>query len=82
MKLSASEMAATVAEDTPAVRVRNVILRYGKTHALRDVSLEVAKGSLVGLIGPDGVGVTTAELFDRRGFIGASAQTLLVQRQR
>ncbi|BBZ60089.1 thioesterase family protein [Mycolicibacterium monacense] len=35
-----------------------------------------------GSIGPDGVGVTTAELFDRRGFIGASAQTLLVQRQR
>jgi hypothetical protein len=35
-----------------------------------------------GSIGPDGIGVTTAELFDRRGFIGTSAQTLLVQRQR
>lgn len=34
-----------------------------------------------GSIGPDGIGVTTAELFDRRGFIGTSAQTLLVQRQ-
>lgn len=34
-----------------------------------------------GSIGPDGIGVTTAELFDRRGFIGASAQTLLVQRR-
>lgn len=33
-----------------------------------------------GSIGPDGIGVTTAELFDRRGFIGTSAQTLLVQR--
>ncbi|WP_422749644.1 thioesterase family protein [Mycobacterium sp. WMMD1722] len=32
-----------------------------------------------GSIGPDGVGVTTAELFDRHGFIGTSAQTLLVQ---
>lgn len=32
-------------------------------------------------IGPDGIGVTTAELFDRRGFIGTSAQTLLVQRR-
>jgi hypothetical protein len=32
-------------------------------------------------IGPDGVGVTTAELFDRTGFIGSSAQTLLVQRR-
>ncbi len=34
-----------------------------------------------GSIGPDGIGVTTAELFDRGGFIGTSAQTLLVQRR-
>jgi Acyl-CoA thioesterase C-terminal domain/Acyl-CoA thioesterase N-terminal domain len=33
-----------------------------------------------GSIGPDGIGVTTAEIFDRDGFIGTSAQTLLVQR--
>lgn len=32
-------------------------------------------------IGPDGVGVTTADLFDRRGFVGTSAQTLLVLRR-
>ena len=31
-------------------------------------------------IGPDGVGVTTAELFDAGGFFGTSAQALLVQR--
>ena len=34
-----------------------------------------------GSIGPDGIGVTTAELFDRQGFIGTCAQTLLVQRR-
>lgn len=34
-----------------------------------------------GSIGPDGIGVTTAELFDRQGFVGTSAQTLLVQRR-
>jgi Thioesterase-like superfamily len=32
-------------------------------------------------IGPDGVGATTAEIFDRDGFIGTSAQTLLIQRR-
>lgn len=32
-----------------------------------------------GSIGPDGIGVTSAEIFDRDGFIGTSAQTLLVQ---
>ena len=35
-----------------------------------------------GSIGPDGIGVTTAEVYDRDGFIGTSAQTLLVQRVR
>lgn len=34
-----------------------------------------------GSIGPDGIGVTTADIFDRQGFIGTSAQTLLVQRR-
>lgn len=34
-----------------------------------------------GSIGPDGIGVTTAEVYDRGGFIGTSAQTLLVQRR-
>lgn len=32
-------------------------------------------------IGPDGIGVTTADIYDRGGFIGTSAQTLLVQRR-
>jgi hypothetical protein len=34
-----------------------------------------------GSIGPDGIGVTTADLFDRQGFVGTSAQTLLVARR-
>lgn len=34
-----------------------------------------------GSIGPDGIGVTTAEVFDTDGFIGTCAQTLLVQRR-
>jgi hypothetical protein len=34
-----------------------------------------------GSIGPDAIGVTTADLFDRQGFVGTSAQTLLVQRR-
>lgn len=34
-----------------------------------------------GSIGPDGIGVCTAEIFDRDGFIGTTAQTLLVQRR-
>jgi hypothetical protein len=46
-------------------------LPSGQNFALR------ARGS----IGPDAIGVTTAELFDQQGFIGTCAQTLLVQRR-
>lgn len=46
-------------------------LPQGNDFALR------ARGS----IGPDGIGVTTADIFDRQGFIGTVAQTLLVQRR-
>ena len=46
-------------------------LPVGEDFALR------ARGS----IGPDAIGVTTAELFDRHGFIGTCAQTLLIQRR-
>ena len=34
-----------------------------------------------GSFGPDGIGVTSAEVFDRQGFVGTVAQTLLVQRR-
>ncbi|MGE2730466.1 thioesterase family protein [Mycolicibacterium vaccae] len=34
----------------------------------------------LGSIGPDGIGLTSAEIFDRDGFVGTCAQTLLVQR--
>jgi ribosome-dependent ATPase len=37
-------------------RVEGVDLSYGKTHALRNVTLNVPAGRMIGLIGPDGVG--------------------------
>lgn len=37
-------------------RLTGVSLRYGKTQALRDVTLDIPAGVMVGLIGPDGVG--------------------------
>jgi branched-chain amino acid transport system ATP-binding protein len=42
--------------------LREVTKRYGGVHALRDVSLTVARGEVCGLIGPNGAGKTT--LFD------------------
>lgn len=37
-------------------RLAHVSLRYGKTPALDDISLDIPAGRMVGLIGPDGVG--------------------------
>jgi branched-chain amino acid transport system ATP-binding protein len=44
---------------TPLLRVRNLEVRYGDLIGLADVSLEVAAGSVVALLGSNGAGKTT-----------------------
>lgn len=43
-------------QDLLVAKTVNLDLYYGDTHALRDLSLDVPAGLMVGLIGPDGVG--------------------------
>ena len=43
-------------DNTPVVQFKDLSLSYGKVKALDNVSLSIARGTLVGLIGPDGVG--------------------------
>ncbi len=43
----------------PLLRLRNVESRYGAFVALQHVSLVVPQGSVVALLGPNGVGKTT-----------------------
>lgn len=38
------------------VRLSHVSLNYGKVEALKDLSLDIPAGQMIGLIGPDGVG--------------------------
>ena len=47
------------AEAEPAVRIDHVTKRYGDLFAVRDLCLEVPRGSVFGLIGPNGAGKTT-----------------------
>jgi len=42
-----------------AIEVNNICKSYGEVQALKDFSFSVAKGSLHGLIGPDGTGKTS-----------------------
>jgi len=41
------------------IEVKNISKSYGSTKALDDISLNINKGSLFGLIGPDGAGKST-----------------------
>jgi ABC-2 type transport system ATP-binding protein len=43
----------------PAVRVRDVVKRFGATVALSGVDLDIPGGSVFGLLGPNGAGKTT-----------------------
>jgi ABC-2 type transport system ATP-binding protein len=44
----------------PAISARHLVRRFGKFIAVDDVSLEVARGEVFGLLGANGAGKTTA----------------------
>jgi len=56
----------------PAVRLRAVHKRYGQVSAVRNVSLDVAKGEFLTLVGPSGAGKSTL-LSLIAGFVEADA---------
>jgi ABC-2 type transport system ATP-binding protein len=43
----------------PAIATSNLSCRYGRTEAVRDLTLTVESGSLFALLGPNGAGKTT-----------------------
>jgi branched-chain amino acid transport system ATP-binding protein len=59
MSVVAADTSATAASTEPLVRVEDVHTYYGKSHILHGVSLTVAPGEVVGLLGRNGVGKST-----------------------
>ncbi|WP_219414474.1 ABC transporter ATP-binding protein [Pseudonocardia nigra] len=56
----------------PAVAVRGLVKRYGRTTAVDGLDLELAAGSVLALLGPNGAGkTTTVEICE--GFLAADA---------
>ena len=49
--------------ETPVARVEGLAQRYGATHALDGVTLDIPSGRMVGLIGPDGQFVVQPQFF-------------------
>ena len=45
--------------ETPAIRIRGLIKRYGALNAVDGVDLDVARGEIFALLGPNGAGKTT-----------------------
>jgi ABC-2 type transport system ATP-binding protein len=75
----------SVSSDTPVLRTRGLVKRYGALAAVDGVDLTVPVGDVYGLLGPNGAGKTTlmrilfgliradegsVELFDRPGVLG------------
>ncbi|PSB40711.1 hypothetical protein C7B67_27810, partial [filamentous cyanobacterium Phorm 6] len=50
---------STSALNAVTIHIKKLYKHYGKTIALKGIDLEVNRGELFGLIGPDGAGKTT-----------------------
>ncbi|MBC8093214.1 MAG: ATP-binding cassette domain-containing protein, partial [Pseudonocardia sp.] len=58
--------------NTPAVRVRGLVKRYGATTAVDGLDLDLPAASVLALLGPNGAGkTTTVEVCE--GFVRADA---------
>ena len=63
--------------DAPVLELRSIEVRYGAVPAVRNLSLRLDRGEIVGLIGPNGAGKSTTLLSIMRAVPLASGEILL-----
>lgn len=54
-----TEVRTSLAQVTPAVRIHSVSRRFGQRLAIDELTLDIPKGELLGIVGADGAGKTT-----------------------
>ena len=52
-------MTAELPVALPAIRIWNLVKRYGSLEAVRSIGFDVEAGEIFGVIGPDGAGKTS-----------------------
>ena len=77
MAVATAPAAAAGADSASRLEARNLQKSYGSRRVVKDVSLAVQKGEVVGLLGPNGAGKTTS-FYMIVGLVRADAGEIMI----